>query len=93
MGATVRNIDEIEVSYDPDGDVLYLSLGNPRPAITRGEKDGLLVRTDPHTDQVVGLTVLDYEKKFRQLDDVSWVEKHSLPDEIVDFLKRRPQFA
>ena len=93
MGATVRNIDEVEVSYDRDGDVLYLSLGNPRPAITRGEKDGLLVRTDPKTDQVVGLTVLDYEKKFRQLADISWVEKQSLPDEVVDFLKRRPQFA
>jgi uncharacterized protein YuzE len=93
MGATVRNIDEVEVSYDADSDVLYLSLGEPRPAITRGEKDGLLVRTDPQTDQVVGLTVLDYEKKFRQLDDVSWDEKQSLPNEIVDFLKRRPQFA
>ncbi len=44
MGATVRNLDAIEASYDPDGDVLYLSIGNPRPAITRAEKDGLLVR-------------------------------------------------
>jgi uncharacterized protein YuzE len=93
MGATVRNIDEVEVSYDRDGDVLYLSLGDPRPAVTRGEKNGLLVRTDPETHQVVGLTVLDYEKNFRQLADVSWVEEQSLPDEIVDLLKRRPQFA
>ena len=93
MGATVRNIDEVEVSYDRDSDVLYLSLGEPRPALTRGEKNGLLVRIDPQTHQVVGLTVLDYEKKFRQLDDIAWIDKQSLPDEIVDFLKRRPQFA
>ncbi len=93
MGATVRNIDKVEVSYDSDGDVLYLSIGEPRPALTRGEKNGLLIRSDPQTHQVVGLTVLDYEKKFRKLADISWVEKQSLPDEIVEFLNRRPQLA
>ena len=71
----------------------YLSIGEPRPALTRGEKYGLLVRIDPQTHQFVGLTVLDYEKKFRQLDDIAWVEQQSLPTEIVDFLKRRPQFS
>jgi uncharacterized protein YuzE len=81
------------VSYDGEGDVLYLSIGKPRPAVTRGEMNGLLVRTNPQTHQVVGLTVLDYEKKFRQLDDISWIEKQSLPDEITDFLERRPVFS
>ena len=93
MGATVRNIDQVEVSYDPDGDVLYLSIAEPQAALTRGEANGLLVRTDPQTHRVVGLTVLDYEKKFRQLDDVSWVEQQSLPDELVELLKSRPQFS
>ena len=59
-------------------------IGEPRPALTRGEKYGLLVRIDPQTHQFVGLTVLDYEKKFRQLYDIAWVEQQSLPTEIVD---------
>lgn len=90
MGATVTQTEKVEVSYDRESDVLYLSIGKPRPAVTRGETNGLLVRADPQTHQVVGLTVLDYEKKFRQLDDISWIEKHSLPDEIADFLKTPP---
>ncbi len=55
MDATVRTIDRVEVSYDPDGDVLYLSIGKPHAALTRGEANGLLVRIDPQTHQAVGL--------------------------------------
>jgi hypothetical protein len=92
MGATVRPNDEISVSYDCAGDVLYLSIGEPRPAITRGEKNGLLIRADPQTREVVGLTILDYEAKFRQLADISWIEE-GLPSDLMNFLKRRPHVA
>jgi len=63
MVASVRDGVEVDASYDRGSDVLYLSIGDPRPAITRGEKNGLLIRTDPTTHEIVGLTVLDYEKK------------------------------
>jgi uncharacterized protein YuzE len=92
MGATLRPSDKINVSYDGAGDVLYLSIGEPRPAITRGDKNGLLIRSDPQTREVIGLTILDYEARFRQLADISWIEQ-GLPSDLMNFLKRRPHVA
>ena len=60
----------VETSYDRDCDVLYLSIGEPRPAITRGAQNGLLIRSDPETREVIGLTILHYEAKFRRLADI-----------------------
>jgi len=91
MGAFVSKSDLLSYSYDREGDVLYLTFGEARPAITRGEQNGLLVRTDPTTREVIGVTVLDYETKFRGLDDLSWLDDQDLPTRLVNFLKRRPQ--
>jgi hypothetical protein len=45
-------------SYDELGDVLYLSVGQPSEALTWESPEGHLVRLDPDTLRVVGLTVL-----------------------------------
>lgn len=48
-----------ECSYDQESDVLYLSIGRPRPAIVWESPEGVLVRLDPETRDLVGLTVLN----------------------------------
>ena len=48
-----------QLSYDRDADVLYLSIGAPRPAISREIGDDVLLRVDPDTGAIVGLTVLN----------------------------------
>jgi uncharacterized protein YuzE len=45
-------------SYDESSDVLYLSIGSPREAIVWESPEGHLVRLDPVTREVVGLTIL-----------------------------------
>ncbi len=45
-------------SYDERGDVLYLGVGPPSEALTWESPEGHLVRLDPDTPEVVGLTVL-----------------------------------
>jgi len=90
MGASVIAEAGLDVSYDGGGDVLYVSIGEPKAAVTQAAKNGLLIRSDPRTHQVVGITILDYENKFRRLADISWIEGQSLPEEVVKFLKRRP---
>lgn len=47
------------ISYDADADVLYLSVGEPRRAISREIGDDVLLRVDPESGAVVGLTVLN----------------------------------
>lgn len=49
----------MQLSYDRVADVLYVSIGAPRPAISREMGDDVLLRIDPDTGEVVGLTVLN----------------------------------
>jgi len=44
--------------YDEDADVLYLSLGEPQPAVGVDIGENVIVRYDEARQEVVGLTVL-----------------------------------
>ncbi len=44
--------------YDEDADVLYISVGEPKPAIGVDVGDGLILRYDEKKHEVVGLTVI-----------------------------------
>ena len=44
--------------YDEDADVLYLSVGEPRPAVGIDIGDGLVLRFDEVRREVAGLTVI-----------------------------------
>ncbi|MDX2076812.1 MAG: DUF2283 domain-containing protein [bacterium] len=51
--------DVMQLSYDTDADILYLSIGNPRPAISREVGNDVILRLDPNTGDVIGLTILN----------------------------------
>ncbi len=53
-----------QVFYDTEGDVLYLSIGKPRPAVSQELGDDVLLRVDPDTGEIVGLTVLNLSSRF-----------------------------
>lgn len=44
--------------YDGEADVLYLSIGEPRPAVGVDIGDGVVLRYDEAAHDVVGLTVI-----------------------------------
>jgi uncharacterized protein YuzE len=47
------------VAYDPDGDVLYMSIGEPRPAANAVETpEGHAVRLDD-SREVIGVTIVN----------------------------------
>ncbi len=48
----------ISWDYDDEADVLYLSIGAPRPALGLDIGDGVVVRYDEARNEVVGLTVI-----------------------------------
>jgi uncharacterized protein YuzE len=81
---------KLQFSYDRDADVLYISIGSPRPAVSKEDGEGLLIRRDPDSGEVVGLTVLDYAEHFRALPDLSWLAQLGLPEELSKFLRERP---
>ena len=54
--------------YDARNDVLYLSIGRPREAITWESPEGHLVRLDPDTGALLGLTILHLKSRIGRGD-------------------------
>jgi len=68
----------MQIFYDKQGDVLYITVGNPRPANTEEVGDDILLRHDPDSGEVIGLTVLNFSSRFGSLH-----EPHTLPVEAI----------
>jgi uncharacterized protein YuzE len=60
MGEKMKGVS---LNYDNDNDVLYFHFEKPQEAVSMEIADGVFVRLDPKTDQVVGFTILDLSKK------------------------------
>lgn len=54
----------INRTYDSEADVMYISLGRPKPALTKPlrECDAVLVRYDMNSKEVVGATIYSYSQ-------------------------------
>ena len=64
MDRKTIDVSGIKVSYDDSVDVLYVSFGELRPGLAVEINDGDFVRVDPYTDEVVGVTILDFHERF-----------------------------
>jgi len=60
-----QKIDQLTVSYDKDADVLYITEGKPREAIGEMMDDGVIVRRDSKTRDIIGFTIIDFTGHFR----------------------------
>jgi uncharacterized protein YuzE len=85
-----KKLGNLSISYDRTADVLYVSLGEPTPAVTVEDRDGVLIRKDRKSGKPIAVTVLDYENRFRHLLDVSWLATRGLPNDLVAYLSDRP---
>jgi len=54
----------ISISYDKEADVVYLSFGEAKKAVSEEVKSGVFARYDPETNDLVGLTILNFSRKF-----------------------------
>ena len=48
------------ITYDPDGDILYVTFGPPVTSTGYQLSDQILLRVDPKTQLASGLTILNY---------------------------------
>ena len=51
---------ELTFNYDRDVDVLYISVGSPKPARAEHFDDDILLRYALDSDEIVGMTVLGF---------------------------------
>ena len=55
--------------YDREGDILDISFGEPQEAVSREVTDDFFVRVQPDTEKVVGFSVLNFMKSFKDLKE------------------------
>lgn len=55
--------------FDREADILYLSVGKPRPALSKEVGDDIVVRVDPKSHRVVGYTILNLTKRFGKMKE------------------------
>ncbi len=56
--------EKLDIDYDSQGDVLYISLGGPREADDSTEpQDGVIIRS--RKGELVGITIIGLKKKLR----------------------------
>jgi uncharacterized protein YuzE len=66
--------ESLRIGYDREADVLYLSLGEPRKGMEYREVgNGIILRTDPATGKVIGLTVVDFVRNFSRVAQIARV--------------------
>ena len=56
-------MEKIELEYDEEADVMYISFGEPKEAVTE-EIGNIGVRIDEKRKEVVGLTIIEFMKTF-----------------------------
>lgn len=56
-------------SFDKEGDILDISIGKPKKVISREVDDDFFVRVDPKTKKVVGFSIINFEKWFKDETD------------------------
>jgi uncharacterized protein YuzE len=55
---------KMNYNYDRRADVLYARPGPARAARSREESEGIYIRYDLKTGELVGFTILDYRKRY-----------------------------
>lgn len=71
--ATSKKINKqaLNIDYDEGADILYVSFGKPKPAICVEVNDGDLVRVDAYSDNIVGITIIDFKKRYINQNSLS----------------------
>jgi hypothetical protein len=61
---------EIRMVYDKEGDILDVSIGEPEDAISKEVEDNFCLRVKPDSDEVVGFSILNFRKWFKDAKDI-----------------------
>ncbi len=62
----LQKSEQVSWDYDEEADVLYVSIGEPLPAVGVDIGDGMVLRYDEAHHALVGLTVIGLRAKLQQ---------------------------
>ncbi|VVB96320.1 Uncharacterised protein [uncultured archaeon] len=58
---------KLKVFFDKEGDVFDIAIGRPKGAISKEIGNDIIMRIDPKTKEIVGFTILNFEKRFEHM--------------------------
>lgn len=62
----LQHPEKVKWDYDEEADVLYLSVGEPRPAAGVDIGEGIVLRYDEAAKEVVGLTLIGLRARLQK---------------------------
>jgi len=86
MTSTVR------ITYDPEGDILFLTFGAPTPSTGYQVADQLLLRVHPDSRQATGLTLFNHSRHARSRAPLplSGIEQTASVTDLLGIMKSPP---
>ncbi|HEX3036755.1 MAG TPA: DUF2283 domain-containing protein [Thermodesulfobacteriota bacterium] len=82
----------VRITYDPEGDILYITFGQPAPATGYQLSDQVLLRVDPQTQRAAGLTIFNFSLHSRTTQQISLpgLEDPKLKSRLLPILASPP---
>ncbi len=82
----------VRITYDPEGDILFVTFGAPTPSTGYQVADQMLLRVHPDSRQVTGLTILNYSVHARSRSPIrlSGLEQTGKAREVMGMLTSAP---
>ena len=77
--------ESLRGSYDEKADVLYISIGAPRPAVGVEIDNGVIVRYDEDTNEIVGITIIGIR------ESASYELSQPIPEEFLQLARIRAE--
>ncbi len=76
---------KLKFFFDKEGDVLDIAIGKPKKAISKEIGNDVVVRIDPKTKEIVGFTILNFEKRFEHKDKSETLPITAVFEEAGDY--------
>lgn len=57
---------KVTINYDKDHDILYVSIGTPKPSYCDDDIEGVLIRRSMETNRLSGVTIMDFSRKNKE---------------------------
>lgn len=80
-------MNSVRITYDPDGDTLYIAFGQPRGATGYQISDQLLLRLEPDGSAPVGLTIFNF---IHHINSGQEIELSGVDSDLMAALASKP---
>ncbi len=64
-------MSNLKFNYDKNSDVLYISVGRPKPSYGCEETEGIIIRRDFEKNELTGVTILHLSKRLKDIKELS----------------------